>query len=154
VMRKFVILPLILLVFTLAGCDKFKGNQIPENTPLPTENPAEVLASPVPSPTEKPLPPKDDLGDLTKALIAKTGIPEGEIDVTLSSGVQGNYAKGLVGTKGEETGGGYFLAYKTSGKWIIAYDGQATPDCKDVEVPGFPKAMVPECMQSGNVVTR
>lgn len=153
-MGKFVILPLILLVFTLAGCDKFKGSQAPKNTPSPAESPAEVLASPVPSPTDKPLPPKDDLGDLTKALIAKTGIPEDKIDVTLSSVVQGKYAKGFIGTKGEETGGGYFLAYKTSDKWIIAYDGQATPDCKDVDPPGFPKTMVPECMQGGNLVTR
>lgn len=152
-MRKFIVLPLILLVFTLAGCDKFKWYQAPKNSPVPLASPPEVLASPVPSPTEKPLPLKDDLGDITKALVVKTGIPEDKIDVKLSS-QQGNYAKGLVGTKGEETGGGYFLAYKTSEKWIIAYDGQATPDCKTVDPPGFPKTMVPECMQGGNLVTR
>lgn len=76
------------------------------------------------------------------------------IDVTISQKTD-TFAKGTVSTKGEETGGGYYLAFKDKGNWYIAYDGQVNPECSQVNPFGFPVSMVPECLDaSGNVVTR
>lgn len=103
--------------------------------------------------TEPPV--VDDTALITKALVAKTGIAEDKIDVTVSTKVD-NFAKGLVGAKGEETGGGYFLAVKINGaSWVIVFDGQSTPDCSVVTPYNFPATMVPECLDAGgNLVKR
>ena len=91
---------------------------------------------------------------IKEALVAKTGIASDTIDVSISQKVD-TFAKGSVGTKGEETGGGYFLAVKVSGVWIIVYNGQATPNCIAVNPYNFPTTMVPECLDSsGNLITR
>ena len=67
----------------------------------------------------------------------------------------GAFAKGFVGAKGKEVGGGYFLAVKSSGKWIIAFDGQSTPGCEQVNPYNFPATMVPECLDAGgNLIKR
>ncbi|HEY4695153.1 MAG TPA: hypothetical protein VIH52_04310 [Candidatus Nanoarchaeia archaeon] len=96
----------------------------------------------------------DDEALIKIALEAKTGIPEDMLVVNLSL-KDGDFAKGSVGTKGEETGGGYFLAVRDNGKWLIAYDGQANPNCEEVNPYNFPANMVPECLDSnGNLVTR
>jgi hypothetical protein len=96
----------------------------------------------------------DDTTLITKALVTKTGIAADKIDVTVSKQVD-NFAKGLVSTKGEETGGGYYLAFKDKGNWYIVYDGQTTPDCSQVNPFNFPTSLVPECLDAGgNLVTR
>ncbi len=98
--------------------------------------------------------PEDDEALIKKALVAKTGIAENIIDVTVSTKVA-NFAKGFVGAKGEEVGGGYFLAVKVDGTWIIAFDGQSTPNCTAVDPYNFPASLVPECLNgAGNPVTR
>ncbi|HEY4695117.1 MAG TPA: hypothetical protein VIH52_04125 [Candidatus Nanoarchaeia archaeon] len=96
----------------------------------------------------------DDETLIKQALVAKTGIAESMIAVTVSQ-KNGNFAKGFVGTQGEEVGGGYFLAVKVDGAWLVAYDGQANPNCEEVNPYNFPANMVPECLDSnGNLVTR
>lgn len=95
-----------------------------------------------------------DLELIKKALVAKTGISIEMIDVSITKPAD-NFVKGLVGTKGEETGGGYFLAVKDKGNWYIVYDGQATPNCVAVNPFNFPADMVSECLDaSGNLVKR
>jgi len=95
----------------------------------------------------------DDETLIKKALVAKTGIAEDKIDVTVSQ-KSGNFAKGLVGAKGE-IGGGYFLAFKDKGNWIIVFDGQSTPECSLINPIAFPASMVPECLDAaGNPVQR
>ena len=114
---------------------------------------AEATKSATPSsqPVEKT---ESDEDLLKKAVSEKTGIAIDIIVVEVSENT-GKYAKGLVSAKGETVGGGYWLAVKTSGKWTIVYDGQSTPECSQVDPPGFPDSMVPECFDaSGNLVTR
>ncbi len=96
----------------------------------------------------------DDTALITKALVTKTGIAADVIDVTVSTKTD-KLAKGLVSAKGEETGGGYFLAAKVNNDWVIVFDGQSTPPCSSVNPYSFPASMVPECVDSsGNNVTR
>lgn len=96
----------------------------------------------------------DDETLIKEALVVKTGIAADVIDVTISQKVD-TFAKGLVGAKGEEIGGGYFLAVKVNGAWIIAFDGQSTPGCSAVDPYNFPASMAPECVDnSGNIITR
>ncbi len=104
--------------------------------------------------TTSSTPAAGDTALITKALVAKTNISAVTIDVTVSSN-DGTFAKGFVGVKGEQTGGGYFLAVKVGGNWIIAYDGQATPDCTVVNPYNFPNTLVPQCLDAnGNLVNR
>ena len=41
--------------------------------------------------------------------------------------------------------GGWWLAAKTSGEWVIVADGNGTVLCSDIEDYDFPVSMVPEC---------
>lgn len=112
---------------------------------VPTESPTQ---------TKTPEPVVDDTALITKALVVKTGIAADVIDVTVSTKTD-KLAKGLVSAKGEETGGGYFLAAKVNGDWVIVFDGQSTPPCSAVNPYNFPASMVPECVDSSdNIVTR
>ena len=96
----------------------------------------------------------DDEALIKEALVAKTGITQDLINVTISQKVD-NFVKGSVGTKGEETGGGYFLAVKVNNAWTIVYDGQSQPNCSAVNPYSFPSSMASECLDnSGNLTTR
>lgn len=97
--------------------------------------------------------PVDDTALIKKALVAKTTIAEDMLDFSVST-KEGNYAKGSVGTKGEETGGGYFLATKVNNDWVIVYSGQANPECSAINPYNFPTSMVPECMDANNEVVK
>ena len=48
-----------------------------------------------------------------------------------------------------------FLAAQDEGEWVIVYDGQAMPPCRDIEAYQFPIDMVPECLdESDSLVVR
>lgn len=139
-----VLVGLLLFLFLFSRKTAENGKPTPKTSTKAAAQPATTAPATVP----------DDLSLITAALVAKTGISASTIDVTLSQQT-GNFAKGSVGTKGEETGGGYFLAAKVNGTWVIVYDGQASPDCSVVNPYNFPTSMVPECLDSsGNVVSR
>ncbi len=124
-----------------------KNNKLtPVSLPTPTISPTTIL-------TITPLPTTDDLSAIRETLAIKLGIPANNLDVSISKNT-GEYAKGNVKEK-ESVGGGYYLAAKAEGKWVIVYDGQSTPTCKQLEFYNFPKDMVPECLNSsGKVITR
>jgi hypothetical protein len=84
-----------------------------------------------------------DLPGIEAALVTKTGIAAENLNFTIGINT-GTHAWGNVSQVGE-TGGGYYLAVKNEGIWIIAYDGQATPFCSDVDPYFFPSTMVPTC---------
>ena len=97
---------------------------------------------------------ENDEDYLKKAVSVRTGILLDKMDYKVSKNT-GEYAKGLISTKGEMFGGGYWLAVKSNGKWEIIFDGQNTPECVLVDLPEFPADMVPECLDSlGQVVVR
>jgi len=62
--------------------------------------------------------------------------------------ITSDYAAGSVSFVGE-TGGGWWLAAKVGGKWVIVADGNGTVKCSDVKPYSFPKSMVPECFDEG-----
>ncbi len=95
-----------------------------------------------------------DVALIKKALAKETSVSEDSLEVAISQQID-IFAKGTVSTKGEETGGGYFLAFKDNGNWSIVYNGQATPDCSMVNPFGFPISLAPECLDAnGGLVER
>lgn len=128
----------------------------PQITATTTQVTPTQLPSPVPptvgtSPTA--LPTTNDSLLIKQALITKTGISEDKIEFSINQNT-GTHAKGNVKDK-ESIGGGYWLASKVDGQWIIVYDGQSTPSCSVINPYNFPKSMVSECLNaSGTVVVR
>jgi len=91
---------------------------------------------------------------IKEAVYKKFNSDETKLRVTISE-INGNYAKGGIVESTSEVGGGYFIAAKVSGNWVIVYDGQVNPSCSQIAQYNFPKEMVPECLDSkGAVVTR
>ena len=158
--KKLLLLLLLILLLILGALllwfflfSTLKENNQPTKTVQKTASSSAKTAT-ASSASSSATPAEDDLTLIKKALVEKTQIAADQINVTISQN-DGKYAKGFVGTKGEETGGGYFLAVKVGGVWIIVYDGQANPDCAPINAYAFPVAMVPECLDAnGNLVTR
>ena len=151
-----LILIIIILLALAAGAYWYFFLREAATAPPTTQKTATTSAKTTTTPVETttPEPVADDTALITKALVTKTGIAADVIDVTISTKTD-KLAKGLVGAKGEEVGGGYFLAAKVNDNWVIVFDGQSTPPCSSVNPYNFPASMVPECLDaSGNIVTR
>jgi hypothetical protein len=90
----------------------------------------------------------DDGDAIRMALVEKTGIPADKLEfaVTQNSGV---HARGTLKHK-DDPGGGYFIAAKADNRWVIVYDGQATPACAAIAPYDFPVDMAPECLDGAN----
>ena len=122
---------------------------------LPKTSPT---SSSVPSTTSQKTPIATQIGAsdetlIKQALYKKFGLDETKLNVTINQ-LTAKHAKGLV-KEVDAVGGGYFIAAKASSGWVIIYDGQANPTCAQIEPYGFPKDMVPECLNaSGAPVTR
>lgn len=54
------------------------------------------------------------------------------------------HAMGLVSFEGE-IGGGWWLAAKVGGEWVLVADGNGAIICADIDPYDFPTDMVPEC---------
>ena len=112
----------------------------------PTQTPeVETTVSPSPSPSPSPVAEAtiDDEVLIKEAIAEKHG--KGVEEVNLSVGENnGVYATGVVSFAGE-IAGGWWLAAKTSGEWVIVADGNGTVLCGDIEAYNFPVSMVPEC---------
>jgi hypothetical protein len=93
-------------------------------------------------------------GAVKEAVYRKFGSDATKLVVIVSEVTDG-FAKGGVREVSSEVGGGYFIAAKTEGSWVVVYDGQAQPTCNQIAPYNFPKEMVPECLDSkGGVVKR
>ncbi|MDP2720487.1 MAG: hypothetical protein Q8O75_00905 [bacterium] len=113
-----------------------------------------ATASPKPDDQNSSAAVTDDSAAIKTALVEKTSIAESNLDFEISQNT-GKHAKGMVKEKDSEVGGGYWLAAKTSGGWVIVYDGQAQPTCNQIASYSFPTDMVPECLDAnGNLVAR
>ncbi len=157
---KAYLIPLLLILLAM-GLYIYFSNSSKKETTITTETvpsqSSEITQTPtiaVATATLTPAPTIDELQLITKAMAQKLGKSEQTLDVSVSQNT-GQFAKGSVSEKGSDTGGGYFLAAKTSGAWVIVYDGQAAPTCAQLSPYNFPITMVPECLDSnGNVVKR
>jgi len=87
---------------------------------------------------------ESDTKGITKALVDKLGMDENTIKVTVSK-TDSNYATGTVGSTESELGGGYFVAVKQDGEWIIIADGNGTIDCAVLDEYSVPATIIGEC---------
>lgn len=158
---KALIIPLLLIVIIAMGLYIYFSNSSKKSTTITPTAPStqsEITLAPTTATaatvTSAPTPTVDDLQLITKAMAQKLGKSEQNLDVSVSKNT-GQYAKGSVSESGSQTGGGYFLAAKTNGAWVIVYDGQANPTCAQLAPYNFPTTMVPECLDSnGNAIKR
>ncbi|HUV46856.1 MAG TPA: hypothetical protein VMW29_01860 [Candidatus Bathyarchaeia archaeon] len=95
----------------------------------------------------------EDVELIRQAFAAKYGHDVSEVEVEISKKFD-PYVSGGVIFSGE-MGGGWFLAYKQEGEWIIVADGNGTIPCEAIEPYDFPADMAPECYtQDGSLITR
>jgi hypothetical protein len=87
------------------------------------------------------------------ALAVKTGIPEGELVVSVAEN-RGRIARGTVSRVGEDSGAGYFAVKDTQGVWVVTYVGQGVPECDEVDPYGYPTSWADACLQGGVTVMR
>ncbi|MEE8122131.1 MAG: hypothetical protein V3T55_11410, partial [Anaerolineales bacterium] len=147
---------LLVLLLTLAGCDVFVDENAistsvaatlvsmdatetdePDVLIPPTVTPEVVEDPTLLPPTETPAPVTDE--EAIKAVMNEyLDSPVDESTITVSE-IKGDLARGGLQ-------GAYFIAAKDGGVWIIIYAGQATPYCNLINPYGFPVAWVPECL--------
>lgn len=134
----------------LVACGTFEigieSNTIPQPTIQTVEIPADSTPDP---PTAEPPEDQRQLDEIAieVALAEKLGFSVGEVPFAITK-ISASHAVGNVSN-------GYFLAAKQEGGWMIVYDGQATPPCRDVDFSGFPSELVPECMnENGQLIVR
>jgi hypothetical protein len=131
--------------------------QTPSPTPALSGTIPEKVVSPSASPEAlqaQPNPREQDAEKITQAMAARHGKSPAEVELTVSSNT-GVHASGGVTFTGE-MGGGWWLAAKENGSWIIVADGNGTIPCEAIEPYNFPVTMVPECYSetTGDVVKR
>jgi hypothetical protein len=118
--------------------------------PTISTEPIQAVNTTIPSPTT---PQKSDLELIKEAFSQKYNRPVSEVNVTVSKN-NGTHAQGGISFSGE-MGGGWFLAYKQTGGWIIVQDGNGTISCETIAPYNFPKDMAPECVdKNGNLIKR
>mgnify|MGYP001595779667 CR=1 FL=1 len=137
----------IVILALVGGAAYFFGQGKINVSISPTSSPeATFLGTPVPT--------TDDQAAIKQAVYTKFNSDATKLNVTVSK-IDGKYATGGIVDVGSEVGGGYFLAAKWQGNWVIVHDGQAQPTCAQIAPYDFPVTMVPECLNaSGKVVKR
>jgi hypothetical protein len=145
----FIVLMTILIIF-LAGCGTFEigieSNSIPEPITRTVEVPLDPTSIP-PVNDLTALPPQSDQTEIESALAERLGISIGDFSFAITH-LTDEHASGNVSN-------GYFLASRQEGQWVIVYDGQANPPCRDIDFTGFSSEMVPECLnENGQVIVR
>ncbi|MBU1017588.1 hypothetical protein KKA33_01005 [Patescibacteria group bacterium] len=72
------------------------------------------------------------------------------LEVTVNNN-DGSFASGSIRFT-DSIGGGGWLAASTAGGWVIAWDGNGTIGCAEIEPYDFPVSIVPECWDDENQV--
>lgn len=119
------------------------------SAPIVTPTEAVTTTPVVNAVTSTPIPTQvttvDESAVLTSAvhdgLIAEHGPDAGSMNITVSK-IQGNFAEGMAGGTG---GGGMWFAAKVNGTWKLAWDGNGTISCAQINPYNFPNTLVPEC---------
>lgn len=123
----------------------YRGNGTPEMPPAEPGNGTGMAIPP-----EMPVSAEDMIRD---ALVAKTGIPEDELDFSVGENTEW-IARGTVRREGEPGGAGFFAAKDMEGVWIVTYVGQGVPECDEVNPYGYPTTWADYCMEGGVAVPR
>ena len=137
----------IIVLALIGGAAYFFGQGKINVSISPTSSPQATLEG-------SPIPTMDDQAAIKQAVYTKFSSDATKLNVTVSK-IDGNYATGGIVDVGSEVGGGYFIAAKWQGNWVIVHDGQAQPTCSQIAPYNFPVSMVAECLDAtGKVVKR
>ena len=120
-----------------------------QKAPTPTISPP-VSPSQEEEATEKPTittSPSEDPAGLRAAVLAKSGIEESNFEYSASYN-DGVIARGSVKDKNDVGGAGWFAA-KVNGTWVVAYIGQGTPKCSEIQPYNFPTSWISHCVNDG-----
>lgn len=148
-----VIIILLLIIIIILGGILWKQNQLPQTPPLPTATPTlsptptfmgiAPTNTPYPTPTLSPTQGVSDGDQLRQLFAKKYNHPVSDAIVTISK-QDPTHISGGIKFQGEMAGG-WFLAAKTGGNWVIVQDGNGTIDCATIAPYNFSSDMVPEC---------
>ena len=143
-----IVLLLVILVAVISGGGVYlwQHNTETNNSSLQIDVPAQQEATDVAAVKEETtvqLPVKSDKEMISEAMATKYNKPVADADLTINEN-DSQYAQGLVKFAGE-IAGGWWLAAKTSGDWVIVADGNGVVMCSDIAPYNFPTSMVPEC---------
>ncbi len=95
--------------------------------------------------------------ELIAAAFAKrySDISADDIVVTISKQIKTFATGGVRLSSDPEATGGLFFAVEQNGEWVIAWDGNGTIDCADIDQYDFPTEIISECVdEQGNLKTR
>lgn len=147
---------ILLFIIVAAGIGVgafFMGKNMPTSDENANPTPVQTLDT-LPTVTPSPTPTVNDEEEIISAIALHLEQDEEDLDIIVTDLREG-FAKGNVKEKDALAGGGYFIAAKVDGEWIIVYDGQANPTCDEISPYSFPSDMVPECLDNlGNVISR
>lgn len=130
-------------------------NQLAQNLPLspspnqeinlptiiPTNKPTTQPAETIPSPTTQT---RSDVVLIQEAFAEKYSKPVSDTNVTINKNT-GTHASGSIKFSGEMGGGMWFAYTDSEGNWQIAFDGNGTPTCSQIEPHNFPSSIINEC---------
>lgn len=143
--ENLVYLLIVVILLGAGGYWYYRNRTRPAEVALETPE-EELILSPTEGrkpAEEKPEETISDLDLIKEALAKKYNKSVAEIEATISE-IDRPYARGSVRFAKEE-GGGWWLAYKEKGGWLIVADGNGTIPCETIEPYQFPKGIVPEC---------
>ena len=111
------------------------------------QSPQQIMVIPTVAPTITSTPTIAEISledQLKKAIADKYKISLDIVKINISQ----NTSVHATGTVSVEGGGGWFLAYKNGPNWVLVDDGNGTISCEKIAPYGFPKSMVPECVDN------
>lgn len=145
-----VIIILLFLIIGMLGYNLWresrnKPGSLPSDvsTVAATSTPTPTLMGIAPTLTLSPTPTIGIADELRRLFAKKYNHPVADAIVTISK-QDGMHVSGGIKFQGEMAGG-WFLAAKSGGAWVIVQDGNGTIDCATIAPYNFSSDMVPEC---------
>lgn len=100
------------------------------------------------------LPSEEDSAAIKKIFLDKYNKGDDEVQVVIEQ-FDDNYARGSVKIAMNKVfgAGGIFLVYKKDGNWVLAFDGNGSISCTEMEGYGFPTDMIFDCYREETIDT-
>lgn len=104
---------------------------------------------------EEEIVPKTDAEFIAQALAEKYNKKNNEVTVRIDKQIDNYVLGGVTFGAGGQGEGGLLLAAKVNDKWEIAFDGNGSIACSQVDPYNFPVEMVNECVdEQGNLIIK
>lgn len=110
--------------------------------PASVQPQAVTQTSTQPSPTIDPT--NDIIAAVKKGLIAVHGNDAVSLKISIKT-VEEDFA---AGSASEQGGGGLWYAARVNGEWILAWDGNGSIPCAQINKYNFPSTMIPTCWEN------